>query len=141
MRVLALDVGGRRFGVAIGDVETGLAVPLTAFQRASEPQDIEAVRRLVDENDVQEIVVGLPLSLSGRMGPQAQEVSCFVEALRERVCVQVRTVDERYSTVEAERRLTEAGVKASRDRPRLDSAAATIILQSYLDSRRARGDV
>ena len=140
MRVLALDVGGRRFGVAIGDVETGLAVPLTAIQRASETQDIEAVRRLVDENGVQEIVVGLPLSLSGRMGPQAKEVSRFVDVIQERIGVQVRTVDERYSTIEAERRLAEAGVKASRDRPRLDSAAATIILQSYLDSRRARGE-
>ena len=137
MRVLALDVGGKRIGVALSDPTGLLASPLTTITRSSEPEDIDSVLRLVQENGVEEIVVGLPLSLSGRAGPQAKRVTGFTERLSERAAVPVKAEDERYSTAQAERLLRQAGAKPSEDRARVDAAAAAVILQSYLDSRRA----
>lgn len=138
MRVLALDVGDKRIGVAVGEAEVRLASPLTTISRASEPEDVDAVLGLAAEQGAGTIVVGLPLSLSGRMGAQAKSVAHFAKVLASRASVPVETVDERYSTVQAERLLTEGGVKASRDRARVDAAAATVILQSYLDARSSR---
>ena len=138
MRVLALDVGEKRIGVSLGETEVSFASPLTTIPRTSEPNDIDAVLRLVAEHDAAEIVVGLPRSLSGRMGPQAMQVSRFADELSRRASVPVKTVDERYSTVEAEKLLRQAGAEPSKDRARVDAAAATVILQSYLESKRLR---
>ena len=80
----------------------------------------------------------MPFSLSGRLGPQAHSVAAFVKKLTDATALPIKTVDERYSSVEAERLLREIGVKPSRDRPRVDAAAAAVILQSYLDSVRSR---
>lgn len=137
MIVLALDVGERRIGVAVSDPSGMLATPLTAIRRTHEAGDIDEVLRLAEEHDIGEIVVGLPLELSGRMGPQAGRVLAFARALAGRTKIPVETVDERYSTVEAERRLRESGVRPSKDRARVDAAAAAIILQSHLDARRS----
>ena len=93
--------------------------------------------RLAAENDAEQIVVGLPLELSGRRGRQAGRVAAFARSLADRTTVPVETADERYSTVEAERRLRESGVQPSRDKARIDAAAAAVILQSYLDAKRA----
>ena len=137
MRVLALDVGDKRIGIALSDPTRLLASPLTTITRRSEPEDIDSVLRLAKENTVEEIVVGLPLSLSGRAGPQARKVTGFTKRLSERAAVPVKSVDERYSTAQAERLLRQAGAKPSEDRARVDAAAAAVILQSYLDSGRA----
>ena len=139
MRILALDIGERRIGVALSDPGGLLATPLTAIHRRRQAEDIDEVLRLVDEHDAERIVVGLPLELSGRRGTQAGRVSTFVRAMAERTQVPVDTVDERYSTVQAQRQLRESGVKPSRNRARVDAAAAAIILQSYLDSQRGTG--
>ena len=136
MRILALDIGERRIGVALSDPGGLLATPLTAIHRRRQAADVDEVLRLVDEHDAGRIVVGLPLELSGRRGTQAGRVSAFVRAMAERTQVPVETVDERYSTVQAQRQLRESGVRPSRDRARVDAAAAAIILQSYLDSQR-----
>lgn len=85
---------------------------------------------------MERVLVGMPLTVRGQKGRQAQEVEKFCEALREGMDLEVATWDERYSTIEAESRLREAGRKPSRDRGRTDAAAAAIILQSYLDSMR-----
>lgn len=139
MRVLALDFGERRIGVAFSDPTRMLASPLTTLTRGRGGSDVEEVLRLAAENDVLEIVVGMPVSLSGRMGPQAYRVARFVDALRRATDIPVLTADERYSTVQAERSLRESGVEPSRDRARVDAAAAAVILQSYLDSKRPLG--
>ena len=136
MRILALDIGERRIGVALSDPSGLLATPLTTIHRRHHTADVDEVLRLVDEHDAERVVVGLPLELSGRRGTQAGRVSAFVRAMAERTQVPVETVDERYSTVQAQRQLRESGVKPSRDRARVDAAAAAIILQSYLDSQR-----
>lgn len=141
MRVLALDVGDKRIGVALSDPTNLLASPLTTVRRAGGPSDlpsdVEEVARLAAEHDVREIVIGLPLSLSGRPGAQAARVAQFARALAQRVAIPIVTVDERYSSVQAERLLRESGIEPSRNKARVDSAAAAVILQAYLDAKRA----
>jgi putative Holliday junction resolvase len=138
MRMMALDVGDRRIGVAVSDPLLMMASPLTAIQRRTLSADIDAVLRLATENEVSDIVVGVPISLSGRKGPQAQACLAFVKALSAQAPMPVRTFDERFSTFEAERRLRDAGAKPSREKGRVDAAAAAVILQGYLDKKRRR---
>lgn len=135
-RILALDVGERRIGVAVSDPTGLLATPLKAIDRTRSPSAVSEVIRLVEEYDACEIVVGLPISLSGRAGTQAQRANRFVDALADQTSVPVILRDERYTSVQAERLLREAGRQPSRDKGRVDSAAAALILQSHLDSRR-----
>ncbi len=140
MRVLALDLGQKRTGVAVSDPSGTLASPLTTIQRRSPSEDFDAVKALVVEHNVERVVVGVPRSLSGRAGPQARRAEEYARALSQRAGVPVTTVDERYSTVEAERKLREAGARPSKERERVDAAAAAVILQSYLDSERLAHD-
>jgi putative Holliday junction resolvase len=140
LRILALDVGQARIGVALSDPTGTLATPIAAIPRRDEPHDVREVLGLATEHEVGEIVVGLPLSLSGKRGAQARTTVRFAEALAREATVPVTPVDERYSTAEAERLLRASGVEPSRDRARLDAAAAAVILQSYLDSKRASRD-
>ncbi len=137
-RSLGLDVGDRRIGLALSDIEGMLATPFKAIQRKALEQDIAAILAVVREEGVGCIVVGMPLSLSGGMGPQAERTIAFYDALKAASPVPVETWDERFSSVEAGRRLQEAGVAPSRNRERLDASAAAVILQSYLDSQRQR---
>ncbi|MBM3948312.1 MAG: Holliday junction resolvase RuvX [SAR202 cluster bacterium] len=136
MRIMALDVGDRRIGVALSDPLLLMASPLTAIVRRTLSADIDAILRLASENEIGDIVVGVPISLLGRKGPQAQTCLAFAKALSQQAPVPVHTHDERFSTFEAERRLRDAGAKPSRDKGRVDAAAAAVILQGYLDKRR-----
>ena len=138
LRLLGLDVGERRIGVAVSDPTGTIASPLTAINRAGLEEDLVAVARLVEEHQAAAIVVGLPISLNGRMGPQAQRIREFTRSLSDRSTVPVHTQDERFSTVEAERRLREGGRAPSRNRGLVDSAAASVILQAYMDAKRGQ---
>ena len=101
MRVMALDVGDRRIGVALSDPTGMLATPLTAVDRvAAKPSDIDEILRIAREHDAESIIVGLPLSLSGAEGDQAKGVRAFISDLSARTGLPVDTVDERYSTVQ-----------------------------------------
>ena len=131
MAILGLDVGEKRIGVALADGL--LAIPLTVIDRAGEGADLERVLALAEEHGVKRIVVGLPRSLDGSIGRQAERVLSFSSALSESTDVPVDTWDERLSTVSAERLLLDAGVKREKRRARRDAMAAAIILQSYLD--------
>ena len=131
MAILGLDVGEKRIGVALADGL--LAIPLTVIVRAGEGADLERVLTLAEEHEVKRIVVGLPRSLDGSIGRQAERVLSFSSALSESTDVPVDTWDERLSTVSAERLLLDAGVKREKRRARRDAMAAAIILQSYLD--------
>lgn len=134
-RVLALDVGKARIGVAVSDPEGRVALPAGTIRVAGGPQDLRAVAALVERYDVAEVVVGHPLAMSGARGSAAREAERFVEGLRRVLRVPVRLHDERLTTVQAERDLLAAGAsRRSRSRS-VDQAAATIILQSYLDRR------
>ena len=136
MKIMALDVGRSRIGVALSDPDQVLALPHSTLERTSSNQDITTLLDMAIDNHVQEIVVGLPLSLSGSIGPQAREVNYFVRDLSSVADVPITTLDERYSTVEAERLLRQTGKSPSENRSDVDSIAATIILQTYLDSKK-----
>ena len=131
MAILGLDVGEKRIGVALADEL--LAIPLTVIDRAGEEADMERVLALAEEHEVKRIVVGLPRSLDGSIGRQAERVLAFSRVLSESTDVPVDTWDERLSTVAAERLLSDAGVKREKRRARRDAMAAAIILQAYLD--------
>jgi putative holliday junction resolvase len=131
-RVLGLDLGDARIGVAVSDPDRRVAVPFGTI-RTGAPADLKAIAHLVGENQVTLVVVGHPLLLSGESGTRARHAERFASALRDFVPVPVVLQDERLSTVEAERSLQRAGV-SGRDRRRVaDRSAAAVILQSYLD--------
>jgi putative holliday junction resolvase len=138
-RVMALDVGGRRIGVALSDPTRVLASPLTTLRADPRPRVIGQIAELVAHHEVAEVVVGLPLTLSGEVGAQAKLVQAFVEDLRAALAVPLHMFDERLTSVAAERMMQELGIKPERRRERIDEVAASIILQDFLDSR--RGDV
>lgn len=139
MRVLALDVGERRIGIAISDPTGTLARPLQALARGSREEDFAAIAALVAEHDVGLVVVGQPLSLDGTEGPQARRVARYAEALAAHLTVRVISWDERFTTVEAEKVLRQGRKEKDRRRARtkgeLDAVAAAVILQGYLDGR------
>jgi putative holliday junction resolvase len=132
-RVLGLDLGDVRIGVAISDPDRRLALPLGTIHTGA-PADLKAVASLVREHDVTLVVVGHPLLLSGEAGQRARHAEAFTEALRSFLDVPVVLHDERLSTVEAERALREAGARGRRRRAAVDRSAATVILQAHLDA-------
>jgi putative Holliday junction resolvase len=139
MRVLGLDVGERRVGIAISDPTGTIVRPLETLIRGSRDQDLAALAALVAQHDVELVVVGQPLSLNGSEGPQARRVARYADLLAERLSVPVVSWDERFTTVEAEEILLQSRGRKKRRRARgngsLDGIAAAVILQSYLDSR------
>jgi putative Holliday junction resolvase len=135
MRVLALDVGDKRIGVAISDPSQVLARSLKVIQRGSRQEDFAAVARLVEEYEVEKVVVGYPLSLDGKAHAQAKKVERYATGLAESLTVPMLLWDERFSTVIAERLMREAGLRGKKRREGIDAVAAAVILQDYLDSR------
>ena len=139
MRALGIDVGERRIGVASGDTDTGVAVPVGVIQNS--PDAAVDVLREARERDAQVVVVGMPYSMSGRVGPQAEVVQGFAQRLED-AGLAVETVDERLSSAEAERAL-EGGRDRGRTRRKVekgavDAAAAAVILQAWLDGKRGK---
>ena len=131
---MALDVGDRRVGVAVSDPLGLWARPLTVITRRSRQEDYRAIARLVREQEVSRIVVGHPLSMDGRVGPQALRVERYAAGLAEFLDIPVVLWDERLSTAEAERLLHESGETSREYRGKIDAVAAAVILQSYLDA-------
>jgi putative Holliday junction resolvase len=137
MRVMGLDVGDRRIGVALSD-ELGItATPRHVLKR--DGREWAAIARFAEEEGVEEIVVGVPRSLRGELGPQAEKVLAFITTLRARVSVPVQEWDERLSTAQAERVLLDADTSRARRREVIDKLAAAVILQSFLDYKAAPG--
>ena len=123
-------------GVAVSDPSGIVVTPLEALVRGGSPDDVLAIATAAKEWDVVTIVVGLPLGMDGRHGVQARKALEFCDQLKKFTSTPVSTWDERLSTVEAAAKLRDAGISASRNRGRLDSAAAAVILEAYLASRR-----
>lgn len=134
-RVLGLDLGDARIGVAITDDERRLAVPVGTV-RTGAPADLKAIADMVRDRDVTLVVIGHPLLLSGAVGERAHLAERFAEALGSFLDVPVVLHDERLSTVEAERSLRVAGTTGRDARRAVDASAAAVILQSFLDTRR-----
>jgi putative Holliday junction resolvase len=138
-RILALDVGEKRIGVALSDPLRMMARPLLVIQRASREEDFASISRLVRENQVSLVVCGYPLSLDGSEGPQGRRIRRYAERLAKTLQVPIELWDESYSTVEAED-LMQVSRKKMTPRERrgwVDAVAAAVILQSYLDSAAA----
>jgi len=134
VKVLALDHGSARTGVAVSDPSGTVARPLGVIARVDSPEGMEALVRVVQEEAPQRIVVGEPRLMSGRRGEQARAARGFAKRLRQTVQVPVELLDERLTTAEATRRRSEAGLRRGRG-PDLDSLAACILLEAYLRGR------
>jgi len=132
-RILGLDVGERRIGVAISTPEGGLAIPLRVIDAQDQQADAEAIVHLARSENASLVIIGHPISMDGTIGPQARKIEAFARALQETSGLQVELCDERLSTAQARRSPSTAG---KRQVP-VDDVAASIILQSYLDRQRA----
>lgn len=134
-RILALDLGKKRIGIALSD-ELGItAQGLPTLERRNKRADFAALSALVRQNNVQLVVIGLPLRMSGEEGTQADWVRSFAEELKGHVGVPVDLRDERWTSRQAERVLMGSGVRHEDRKPAIDRISAVILLQDYLDSR------
>jgi putative Holliday junction resolvase len=134
MRILALDIGEKRVGVASGDTDAGVAVPLAILATKDVAAVSPAFRRLLENHEPELLVIGLPLSLDGRENQQARRVRSLAERIAEATGLPLAYQDERLSSAEARRTLREAGCTERGMRGKIDAIAASLILRSYLDA-------
>lgn len=138
MRALGLDLGSVRIGVALSNSEGTVAVPYQVVTRSKDRNgDHRKIAALVAEAEAECVVVGMPYSLDGSMGPAARKAQAEIKLLRKLLTVSVETYDERFTTVTADRSLREMNLGAAERRKMVDSVAASIILQSWLDHRQS----
>lgn len=139
MRVIGLDLGSRRVGVAVGDTATGVATAYEVWSRRDRIPFEQRLRACVDEWEAERVVVGLPRSLDGTDGPAAIRARVAADELQKQVGVPVELYDERFSTVTAQEALHRGGLDTRRSRKVIDAVAAAVILQGWLDARGANG--
>jgi putative holliday junction resolvase len=137
-RILALDLGTRRIGVALSDPSGTIAAPLETLTVTGERRAVEQIAALCGRRGVALIIVGWPRNMDGSRGPAAQHAEAFAARLRAALQVPVELWDERLSTAAAERTLIEVGTRRDKRRGARDRVAASLILQAYLDARRPR---
>lgn len=133
-RLLGLDMGGRRIGVAVSDETGTIASPVAMVVRG--PGEADEIRALAEKYEVVRLVAGLPVGLSGREGPQAAEVRAYTDAIAEDIGLPLDYWDERLSTLIAERSLIASGTRRQKRKEQVDAVAAAVILQGYLDHQR-----
>jgi putative Holliday junction resolvase len=131
-RVLGIDFGEKRLGLALSDESRTLASPLAVYERKDLQSDLRFLSDLIFRYQITEIVLGLPLNMDGSLGPKAQQVLEFKRALEESLKLPVHTFDERLTTAEAERALLEANMSRRKRKAKRDALAAVLILQGYL---------
>lgn len=130
MNFLGIDYGEKRVGLATGSDETRIASPFLVLENKGRDFLLEEIKKICEQESMGEIVIGLPLTLASERGPQAEEVSRFVDFLKNNLSLPVETEDERFSSVMVDKLMAESGVKER------DAVAAMIILQSYLDRKK-----
>jgi putative holliday junction resolvase len=135
---LGLDIGNRRIGVAGCDGTGLIATGLTTIKRGSFVEDVAQLQEIVAEREVEILVSGLPYSLDGNMGPQAEKVQRFALRLGQALNLPVEFVDERYTSMEAEEMMILSGRSPSQNKALIDRKAAALILQRWLDERRQK---
>lgn len=140
-RYMALDVGDRRIGVALSDPLQILASPLQTIVRTSDEYALLEIIRLVNKHEAEKLIVGMPYSLDGTIGPQAEKVLSFKAKMAAQLNIEVVLQDERLSSVTADMKLKETRKKSARLKEKIDAAAATVILQSYLDEVLLNGEI
>ncbi len=135
MRVIGIDLGSKRIGIALSDTDLTVATPLDVVERSGNVEkDHIAILKITDEWEVQKIIVGLPISLDGTLGPSAQSVMDEIKMLRGVTDIPIETHDERFTTVTAEQILLQQNVKRDKKKRVIDKVAAAIILQGWIDS-------
>ena len=133
---MALDLGSRRIGVALSDPLGIIGQPFGMIERSDVSTEGAALRLIVAEQEVEEVVVGLPFTLAGAEGPAARAVREWLGAIEGELAIPIHTWDERLTTAAAQRVLVSGGVRRARRKRVVDQMAAALILQSYLDARR-----
>lgn len=133
-RVMALDIGDKRIGIALSDPMKIIASPFDTLKRVEIKGDINKIAKMIEENDVETVVCGLPKKLDNTDSLQTVKAREFADTLREKTAAKVVMTDERLTTVSAERVLLEADVSRGKRREVIDKLAAAVILQSYLES-------
>jgi putative Holliday junction resolvase len=131
-RILALDVGDRRIGMAISSPEGGFALPLQTIVRDSKQQEYGTLRKIIQQKQITTLVVGLPVSLNGQYGPQVDKVEAFIEELVKGLDVTVEWMDERYTSVIAQQNIRACGKQPFRQKSLIDQEAARTLLQDYI---------
>ena len=137
-RILGLDVGARRIGIAVSDGLGMTAQGLETLHRRNRRYDLDELRRVIREYEIREIVVGNPLRMSGEVGRQAEKMATFAAQIEHAFDLPVHLWDERLTTAEAHRLLDETEIRNRRRKEVIDKMAAVLILQSFLDARAAR---
>ena len=136
MRALGLDIGAARIGVAVSDPSGRVASPVTVLDARSISADMTPLSRLVEDYEVECLVIGLPLTLAGEEGPQADDVRATAGRIGDALDVPIEFFDERLSSTEARRAMAAAGMSEREQRGALDKVAAAIVLQGWLDMKR-----
>ena len=135
MRILALDHGTKRIGVAVSDELKLIAQPLEFIPAEPFPAFLERLKELLSEKQVESILVGLPRNMNGTYGPATVKVQAFIALLSTEITLPIKTWDERLTSAQANRFLIEGNVRREKRKEKVDQMAAAILLQSYLDSR------
>lgn len=134
MRILAIDHGTRRIGIAISDELKTIAQPLEFIPAEPFPAFLKRLQEIMAEKPVELILIGMPRNMDGTYGPAAEKVRAFITTLKEHIVIPIRTWDERLTTAQANRYLIAADVRRRDRKQKVDQTAAAILLQSYLDS-------
>jgi putative Holliday junction resolvase len=137
MRILGLDFGDKRIGVAVSDEMGWSAQAIKTINRRSAVEDVKQIKEIAEEYEADEIIVGLPVNMNGTLGTGVEKVNNFISLLKEHIVVPINTWDERLSTVAAERNLIDAGLSRKKRKDVIDMLAASVILQGYLDYLRS----
>ena len=135
-RIMGLDIGDKTIGVAVSDLMGLTAQGIKTVKRVGKKKDIEALKEIIKERQVNKIVSGLPKNMNGTLGPQGEKVIKFCELLEEETGIKIEYWDERLSTVAAEKTLIQGNVRRENRKGVIDMVAAVIILQGYLDRQR-----
>src|SRR5438067_9901035 len=134
MRILAIDHGTKRMGIALSDELGMIAQPLKFIEAESFAKFLDRVKEILREKQVELILVGMPRNMDGSYGPAALKVQEFVAVLKDALTIPLKTLDERLTTVQAQKFLIQGNVRRNKRKEKVDKTAAAILLQSYLDS-------
>lgn len=135
-RIIGLDVGDKNIGIAISDLLHLTAQGLTTIRRESNVKDYAALKEIIDEYKIEKVVVGLPKNMNNTIGPQGEKTMKFAEKIKNKYNVEIIYVDERMTTMSAEKMLISGDVRREKRKKVIDMVAATYILQLYLDKNR-----
>lgn len=138
MRILGIDYGEKRIGIALSDPLGITAQGLATLERTQREDDIKKILTIIQEKEVNRIIVGLPKHMDNTVGDKAREVLSFIDLLKEHTNIPIETIDERLSTVRATRAMLEGDLSRKKRKERIDMIAAQLILQNYLDLKKVR---